>query len=161
MWAYALFAWIFVSSFAIHSEAQSCPECVKPAPLNCQATSIENYTMIVHGCEASVIAQWKGWNADSKEATCLANPPLGTILVDYIPSEISSNNGSFSIDKLQKGIDFTYKQTIIEAYESAIDVAVKAGDKQAEVKPGLFGSAEGRRVTATFQAKGSSAGVRG
>jgi hypothetical protein len=119
-----------IAAIMIASPAHSaCPDCPGPAPspvcsIEWEGGKYQERPKVVTGCVASVIANWNQGNSD----TCNASVPQGTALIDIIPSELSSNNGSWSVSRYTAG-HLKYSQSIDDTYSSLYDIALKLGDK--------------------------------
>lgn len=126
---------VLVTLWSVNQQilAEQCLKCDNTVdlPLDCRF-DIEERTYLVRGCRASIGAEWNGWEAVEQTDFCLATPPQGTILINHMEHPISNNNGSFSVSKYTKGLDFSYEKSVKDAFETAIELAKKNNDKQLE-----------------------------
>lgn len=82
----------------------------------------------------SVTASWDGTTARTENATAVYNPPSGWAILEAITDIHSSNNGNRSVSVADGGLNIVSEQIIDEIYDSAIEVAGKANNKEAEAK---------------------------
>lgn len=108
--------------------------CSPPVPPNCPFNPREIRTYRVHGCTASVQANWDGPNGRTERNSCIGTAPAGTMLVDVTPHSVGLNNGNYTVSKFSSGLDFRYEREVLDTYDEAIDLAVKAGNKNLEAK---------------------------
>ncbi|MEY9781291.1 hypothetical protein [Sinorhizobium fredii] len=115
------------------AQAPQCPEgCVNQmvpstCPLSTDGPLISASKYRVAGCSASVTAAY----GESKTTTCDANPPPGTVLVDYVVREGSATNGHYTVSRLQSGADIQIEKQISEDYDYQESLAVEKGDDKA------------------------------
>ena len=100
---------------------------VQAQEVSCKYGSDETVTACSH---LSVIAGWEG--GGPKSASCTYNPPSGWAIVDTHVDEESSNNGHSEVNTLAENLNFASEREVTEAYDLAIDLAVKANNKDAE-----------------------------
>lgn len=127
------FLGIYATMIALPAHS-SCPECAGQAspvcPISWETGGFQLRPQVVTGCVVSVIANWNQNNSD----TCNASVPQGTALLDIIPSELSSSNGSWSASRYTAG-HLNYSQSIDDAYKSLYQIALQLDSQYAaEIK---------------------------
>jgi len=85
----------------------------------------------VAGCEASCTASWEGSDCPR---SCSATAPPGYVIMDHRVHVHSVNNGGYDVSSLLPEQTFNYKRRVEEAYNYALNVAAKAGNRSAESK---------------------------
>lgn len=118
---------VIASAFASLSFAICAPKIASSQELSCSYGKIETVTACSH---LSVIAGWEG--GGPKSASCTYNPPAGWAIIDTQTIEESSNNGHSEVNTLAENLNFATEREVKEAYDRAIDIAVKSGNKDAE-----------------------------
>lgn len=112
---------------------QQCPECKVPEgpALDCPLAFDGLPVLRIQeqaACRAGVTASY----GESRSERCQRTfgPPF--LLVDHRVAIHSSNNGNFSVSQFASGTKLEMKEQIEEAYDQAIDLAIKYGDTAAE-----------------------------
>lgn len=85
----------------------------------------------IAGCEASCVESWEG--GDCPRA-CSATPPPGYVIVNHRVHVNSNNNGGHDVTRIAAGQTFDYQRRVQRAYDYALDLAGKAGDKSVQAK---------------------------
>lgn len=130
----ALFASLASVAFGTSFAQGQCPSCEAAPALDCrinfdgEAVPLTTYKQF--GCRADVVASY----GEGKVNTCRRTfgPPF--MLIDSSVVDHSSNNGWRSASRYASGAKVDFKEQIDEAYDQAIDLAGKYGDKAAEAK---------------------------
>ncbi|WP_437745708.1 RICIN domain-containing protein [Sorangium sp. So ce302] len=82
-----------------------------------------------------VTAVWSGLcEHKTKENTCTYNPPPGWVIVETKTEKFNDNHGSFVPKTLAGGSRLILESELTEAYDTAIDLAVKWRNFDAEAK---------------------------
>lgn len=125
---------VAVAAFLAAPAYSQCPSCEPQPALDCKLNfdgdAVYLSTVSQLACRADVIAPF----GETKTNTCRRTfgPPF--LLIDHSIAEHSSNNGSSSVSRYASGAKIEYKEQIDEAYEKAIEIAGKYGDKAGEAK---------------------------
>lgn len=85
----------------------------------------------VEGCSTSCTA---GWEGNTCPKSCTATAPVGYVIKNFKHTELSENNGDHSIEKISANQNFNYSNKISKAYSDVLDAAIKANDKDGEIK---------------------------
>lgn len=100
------------------------------------AAQAQNYCAVgseqwVAGCEASCTASWEGSDCPR---SCSATAPAGFVIMNHRVQVHSVNNGGHDVSRMAAGQSFDYKRRVEQAYNYALEMAGKAGNKSAEGK---------------------------
>jgi hypothetical protein len=126
------FVILFFILFSGEAFSQECKYGCRPDPMpaNCPLAfdgRVYARTYTVSGCHSSIVKSY----GEAGTTTCDANPPAGTLLFDFHATEISSNNGSYTVSRIQGGADINLERRVEEQYEGARKAALERGDSKA------------------------------
>ena len=85
----------------------------------------------IAACQASCTDSWEGGDCPR---SCTATAPAGFVIMNHRVNVNSENNGGHDVSRMAAGQSFDYKRRVEQAYNYALEMAGKAGNKGAEGK---------------------------